>query len=578
MWAQVTSSVAPGSGRRWLEQATVALADDDVAKPVMDELRAVSVRDRPRLHLVGDYNAGKSSFIKRLLLDAGQPVPTDLRVRANPTTDREHVYEWGKLDLVDTPGFQSSKESHTEAARRSFPDASAVLYLFQPNLVTGDDASVRLVLRGDREQRFVPKASRTFFIVNRADELGVDPVDNPRRYKELAERKRRELSEALASRGISVAASRVLCMASDPFGMVGDREDATSDAYDAHRDWDGFGQFMRSYREIEADLLRTGVDRSLLEGGLARLARLDARRASEMGQLVAQADAIGRLLALITDQKAEGQRLVKDHRARLTRRVEEHAAGLRDEVLSELDPTMLKLKVEGFSKWWEDGALEVEIEQWGKEAQEKLGGWRARTEEAIKRRLASAEFANAFPDPGVGDGPDAPSDAKGKSWFHDAFDKGGRFLGSATRDVVYGIGKFFGFKFKPWGAVKLARTLGKAGAVMAVVGVVWDIVDIFLDERRQAEREKARRKLAKWLAETVTEVVRAIADGDEKEPGLLRTAESIVGQLDVDAASLETEKNAKLQEIASVERRRAAYASLIQDAEQALGGNIWENA
>lgn len=576
VWAQVTSAVSPGAGRRWLDGAAALLDDDELAGPVLTELRAVEARGRPRLHLVGDYNAGKSSFIKRLLLDAGQSVPPELRVRANPTTDREHVHEWGAIDLVDTPGFQSTNESHTEAARRSFPDASALLYLFQPNLVIGDDASVRLVLRGDRAQGLVPKAPRTFFIVNRSDELGVDPVDNPTRYRELAQRKQRELSEALASRGISVAATRVLCMASDPFGMVGDRDDAHSSAYDAHRTWDGFTQFMRAFRGIESDLLRTGVDRSLLEGGLARIARLDTRRAAELEVLNAQASALGRLLTLVTEQRAEGRRLVADHHAKLLRRVEEHAASLRDEVLSERDPTRLKLKAESFGKWWEDKALAVELEQWGKDAQHDLEGWRARTEEAITRRLASAEFRSAFPAPGIEDGPGAPSDARGRSWFHDAFDKAGRFVGAATRDVVYGVGKYFGLKFKPWGAVKLARTLGKAGAVMAVIGVVWDVVDIFWEEHRQAKREEARQTLAKWLAETVPVVVRAIADGDDEEPGLLRAAEDYLASLDEYAAGMQAEVAAKQSEVAAVEFRRGTYSEIMERAEQLLGGNIWE--
>ncbi len=576
VWAHVTSDVKPGSGRRWLDQANQALTGDDLAKTAFAELNAIAVRGRPRLHLVGDYNTGKSSFIKRLLLDVGQPVPGDLHIRANPTTDKEIIYEWGSLDLVDTPGFQSSHESHTEAARRSFPDASAILYLFQPNLLTGDDASMQLVLKGSRDQLLVPKASRTFFIVNRSDELGVDPVDNPTRYRELAVRKQRELSEALGSRGISMSPKRILCMASDPFGLVGDRRDATSESYDSNRSWDGFDQFTRAYREIEAELLQTGVDRSLLEGGLARLARLDARQGAEMNQLVAQADAIGRLLSLVKEQKGEGMRLADDHRARLLRRVEEQAASLRDEVLSETDPVRLKLKASNLQKWWEDKALAVELEQWGKVAQKELETWRTQTEEVINRRFASAEFAHAFPDPTVGDGPASPSDSKGKAWFHDAFDKTSRFAGGASRDVVYGIGKGLGFKFKPWGAVKVARSLGKLGAVMSVVGVVLDIAFIFWEEHLHERREEDRKRLAEWLAQTVPRVVAAIADGDAEECGLIMAAGKYIGLLNSYSIELETEKIAKMQEIASIEKQRELYAVLGDSAEHSLGGHLWE--
>ena len=576
VWSQVTSGVSPGSGSRWFSKVRQKLADDDLAQPALKELEAILVRGRPRIHLVGDYNAGKSSFIKRLLLDAGQAVPRDLRIRANPTTDKEHVYEWAKIDLVDTPGFQSANTSHTEVALHSFSDASAIFYLFQPNLLTGDDSAVQLVLKGDRHQGLVPKSLRTFYIVNRADELGVDPVENLRRYKELSGKKRRELSEALASRGVVVEPSRVMCMASDPFGLVGDRDDATSESFDSHRSWDGFNQFMRAFRDVEAEVLRIGVDRSVLEGGLARLARLDLRRATELSDLTRQRDALERMRTLVLEQRGEGLRLVDEHRARLTRLVEEQAAILKEDLLQEMDPNQLKLKSERAQKWWEDKAFTVELEQWGKEAQKDLEGWRIRTEEAIHRRLTSAEFRGVFGEPTLQGAPGAPSNQQGKAWYQDAFDKVGRVMGGATRDVVYKVGKSLGFKFKPWGAVKIARGLSKAGAIMGVVGVVWDIADLMLEERRLDNREQAKGKFTVWLGETIPIIVRTVAEGDEREPGLIKVAETYLEQLMSQVSGLETECINKTSEMDAVRVRRVTYGELQVEAVRLLGNTIWE--
>jgi hypothetical protein len=216
------------------------------------------------------------------------------------------------------------------------------------------------------------------------------------------------------------------------------------------------------------------------------------------------------------------------------------------------------------------------LEQWGKVAQKELETWRTQTEEVIKRRFASAEFAHAFPDPTVGDGPASPSDSKGKAWFHDAFDKTSRFAGGASRDVVYGIGKGLGFKFKPWGAVKVARSLGKLGAVMSVVGVVLDIAFIFWEEHLHERREEDRKRLAEWLAQTVPRVVAAIADGDAEECGLIMAAGKYIGLLNSYSIELETEKIAKMQEIASIEKQRELYAVLGDSAEHSLGGHLWE--
>jgi predicted GTPase len=579
IWLRVTSDIAPGAGRAWLSEVSKELAEDELAQPLSAELQAIADRNRPSLYLVGDYNAGKSSFIKRLLLDAGEAVPPALQIRSNPTTDRVHQYAWGKVDLIDIPGFQSSNESHGEVARRTFPDASAILYLFQPNLVVGDDSGMQTVLLGDRARGIAPKVSRTFFIINRGDELGVDPAIARPRYKELAERKRTELSQALASRGINICPELILCMASDPYGLVGNRLDASSSSYDDHRNWDGFQQFMRAFRDVEGSLLRTGVDRSILEGGMARLARLADERAGEAKQLRAQAEVLRQMEALVLEYKAEGHRLAAEYRARLERVVEDHTSILREDILSEQDPARLNLKAAALGKWFKDPALTVELEQCSKQAYAALQAWSGRTSEAIDRRLDSAEFRAAFPDPNFSGGPDAPDDNQTTLLIKDVLGKAGKagsWMRGATRDVVYKLGKSLGFKFKPWGAVKLAKNLGKAGAVLAVVGVVWDVADAFLDERRLGKREESRKAVAKWLSESAAVVVQMIADGSEAEPGLMQSAAAAIDRLDKYLVEIKTEADTLQAAIDALDARRMVYAALHGKAELALGGHIWE--
>lgn len=570
---QVTDDLKPGAGREWLKVALERCADDSVALEAFSELEEIAADGRPRIHLVGDYNAGKSSFIKRLLLDSGSPVPSDLEIRANPTTDRAREYDWDGIQLIDSPGFQSGEATHTEHALRTFPDASAVIYLFQPNLVLGDDQHLIAVLRGDRDLGLVPKQDRTFFVVNRSDELGVDPETDPEAYGQLADRKKTELSLALGARGINVDSGSVFCMASDPFGLVGSRADVDASAFDPYRAWDGFGHFMSEFRRARGSLLRVGADRSVLEGGIARLAKLTARQTAEIDHLTDQDGAIGRLQKQINEAIAEGARLGGKHRADLERLVTEHAAGFRDEVLAEEDPEQLKLKAERLEQWWNDEALQVELLQWAKKAAEDLNAWRERSFEAIERRIESAEFRAAFGDH-ADTAPDCPDPKKGKGWFLEAFDKVGRVMGGATRDVVYKIGKGLGFKFKPWGAVKLARTLGKVGAVMAVVAVGFDIADLFLVEHRSAKREEARQKIASFLRESVSRVVETVAMGSEGEPGILRNLEAAIQVLRELEAEQSEERERIAARLADAHERLSTYSSLRTEA-CALLGDPW---
>lgn len=570
---QVTEDLKSGSGRVWLDDALKQCTNDPVALEALAELKDIARDGRPRIHLVGDYNAGKSSFIKRLLLDAGSPVPESLEIRANPTTDCAREYDWNGVRLIDSPGFQSGETTHTEHALRTFPDASAVIYLFQPNLVLGDDTHLITVLRGDRELGLVPKQSRTFFVVNRSDELGVDPETDPDAYKQLAERKKTELSLALGARGVSVDPSNVFCMASDPFGLVGNRMDVDAQAFNSYRDWDGFNHFMAAFRRSRGQLLRVGADRSILEGGIARLSRLEARQAAEIDQLTEQDGALGRLQMQINEAILEGKRLEHKHRADLERLVTEHAAGFRDEVLAEENIEKLKLKAEQLEQWWNDEALQVELLQWAKKAAEELNAWRVRSFEAIERRLDSAEFKAAFGDHKES-APASPDANQGKRWFMEAFDKVGSLMGGATRDVVYEIGKALGFKFKPWGAVKLAKTLGKVGAVMSAVGVGLDIVDLFWTEHRNAKREEARQNIAAFLRESVPRVVKAVAYGNEKDPGILRHLEATTQIL----RELEGEQSKVREELAvQLETARACLSKYValQAEACALLGNPW---
>lgn len=263
-----------------VRQGFCALAHDAAAWAALAELRETAERARPRLALLGDYNSGKSSLAKRLLLERGQPIPSDLTVGANPTTDRPYLYAWDGWDLIDLPGFQSTRDSHTPIARAATPDAHAVLYVFGSSLMVGDDSHLRSILTGDRQRGYAPKLDRTLFVINRCDELGPSPEDDPRAFARLLDRKRAELRDSLASRGIAVSVDRILCLAADPYGLVANRADADRSHFDPFRSWDGVAQLMEALGRLRKRLSATAADRALLEGGPARLGQL-AERAAE---------------------------------------------------------------------------------------------------------------------------------------------------------------------------------------------------------------------------------------------------------------------------------------------------------
>ena len=73
--AQAARAPRLGSGPYWLAQLGQLLADEPTGAPMLAELERLLDDYSPRVLVYGDYNAGKSSFVRRLLVDDGQPVP-----------------------------------------------------------------------------------------------------------------------------------------------------------------------------------------------------------------------------------------------------------------------------------------------------------------------------------------------------------------------------------------------------------------------------------------------------------------------------------------------------------------------
>ena len=131
--------------------------------------------------------------------------------------------------------------------------------------------------------------------------------------------------------------------------------------------------------------------------------------------------------------------------------------------------------------------------------------WFHRTRDEMRRRVNSVEFVQAFPETKIAFDANCFDSKAGsvKPWW-DVLEKSVRAGGH--RDVVYKLGKFFGVKFKPYGAIKAAAKVAKVGAVLAAVGVVLDIHDWVKSAKSAKKREAARKDAAKFLHDSRDEI------------------------------------------------------------------------
>jgi cellulose synthase operon protein C len=159
--------VPRGAGGAWAEvlarlaSHAVAIGDRHAAA-TLDDLSVE--RTRPlRLAVVGEFNAGKSTFINALL---GAVVA---KVGIVPTTAELHSLRWGPLEVVDTPGFNSLDPAHADVARSTFEQADIALWVLDATQALKETERAALE---DAQRRGLP----FLIVVNKADRLAPEDL------------------------------------------------------------------------------------------------------------------------------------------------------------------------------------------------------------------------------------------------------------------------------------------------------------------------------------------------------------------------------------------------------------------
>ncbi|RNL60210.1 GTPase, partial [Arthrobacter oryzae] len=430
---------------------------------------------RPSVAVAGDVSAGKSSFIKRLLVEMDGDVPETLRIRADPTTDNVHVYQLGSVDVVDTPGFQSGRSGHDDKAVSATTNAALVIVLLHVNLLIGDTARLEGVIKGATAAP--GKWPRILFLINRCDELGVDPIHGVDEYFNRRDRKAAELHAALASRGIDIDTHHIHGIAADPFSAVGRHLPVTRAAYDANRHWDGVGAFLEALGSLSPGDIVQANALAALDNAVAELLHLNTKAGAECEANRSEADKHDAVIRSLGECLEEGQYLSDTLEHALSETMSRHT----NEAISKMRE-LARGDDGGLARAmpsWNTPDLQAEIEEFMAMAADEIDEWAATHESAIDRELAAMNFNQKLGTP-VADNEEAPRDSAA-----DITGAGGFVITSVqklvsalgTRDAVYTIGKkIFHIKFKPWGAIKAGRMVARAGIVLQAAATVWDAV------------------------------------------------------------------------------------------------------
>lgn len=240
--------------------------------------------DRPVVAVYGAYDAGKSTLVKRLLVEAGQPVPSWLTISARPETFEVNDVEAFGCVLRDTPGIAGGNELHQKTADRALLDADVTMLVMPPQLLTGnlDHVLARITGRAYRPAgMFTPET--LLFVITKMDD-GEDPSENLPAYCKRLELKRAEWAKLLDSNGLPTDVVPLFAISADPYGEVGNDPCPAADNYTTgSTEWDGVADLVRTLRALPDRLPHlhrwTRLRRAciLLRDALAEVEHLHAR-------------------------------------------------------------------------------------------------------------------------------------------------------------------------------------------------------------------------------------------------------------------------------------------------------------
>ena len=210
---------------------------------------AFQKQDRPVVTLFGSYDTGKSSLLRRLLVDSGRDVPDWLTISALHETFEVNDVDLGTCIVRDTPGFEvgasGAREQNNSRAMAAVELTDVGIAVLTPQLVTAE----RDVLRKLLTQGW--PAETMWFVISRFDEAGGNPEYNLAAYRDLGDRKIRELRNLF---GLDDQVP-VFVVAQDPFQTAGPVTDLDRVTWDEFRDWDGMQDLANALGAVSPSAL-----------------------------------------------------------------------------------------------------------------------------------------------------------------------------------------------------------------------------------------------------------------------------------------------------------------------------------
>ncbi len=451
---------------------------------------------------VGQFDAGKSTLISAL---TGR---RDIRISADVETDEVTAFDWNGVNILDTPGVHAGRPEHDEKTYSALFRADLVVFVITNELF--DERIAQHFRRLAFEQS---KSREMMLVVNKmAQDAGTPETKRTDIEQVIAPLKLEDLRTVFmdahcwldAEEAIDERDQRELEELSNFEGFVAALNDFVRDQGHLGRLTAPLHQTRSALQQaVRLGATDDGPERAALEL-LHRRKQLffESRQRLRMAMqaavevAVAEISTAGDQVAECVEPGADEKTIQAEHDGG-RERAEKHVNALAEQSSSIVSDELLRLDRE--LKALADGELAQAV---GALARKKgspdfrLEVERQHRVEAPHRGFAQAQRAA---DVAQKIGKYTSKLAFGEATEAAGFGGAMAARGGDLHKAVLAIGRFFGVRFKPWGAVNFAKALGNAGKVLGiiggVVGVVAQVAEDNQQERYRVELRNARDEL-----------------------------------------------------------------------------------
>ena len=569
------------SEKSWAEQAWIGLHEvlgSNGANDVGAEWKEFNSIQKPVVTIFGSYDSGKSTLLKRLLVDDGIEIPPWLTVSARRETFEIRDVEGLGCLLRDTPGVAGGSSEHEQIVLDVLSKSDVILLILPPQLLTGDKELILSVVSGKAfRKQGLPLGDALWTAICKLDEGGYDPGDDLHAYESYAERKRKEWFDILKCNDLVFKEELAFAVSADPFQAVGNKTAPEPEDYNPHRNWDGIQPLIIALRGLRGRLntMRSASECRFLCSRMENLCAAMNRRKDDIGPALDEAKSNHERFKLLEDQL---DALLGAARSALDGAVEQEllsVARSRIETVEAVESFVTPRLHNSISLWWNDQTVALqklldEAETEIKTRDKSAGGLHS-------RKVLGAEEPDAQGAKGERTIPKKELESlftKAQQALRDHHEsKLGMKLQKAREELQkLEEAKSFSSYAKAAGGRKSFRTLAEAERAKRIVGVhaiigtlgptVIELGALLLEEAQKHKEERERVKRRTILRDSIRRVASDIALAAWKE--WVETADEMRTWLDLHSQSAKSSTEALSSESDLLKRSLQTLGRLLE--------------